>query len=137
MSALEEAGDRPQLQQAVSAPCSSNTFAAVIQGRHIDFALCTFGETDFLCITEYQKIGTVVEVEIESSQVVEGPNRIYSVRVLLGEDSEAVRAAARFLAGQLSTRKRLIVTLALKGLERTLLKLLVPVIREHSVPLRQ
>ena len=47
-----------------------------------DLGLFYRRETDFLCITEYQKLGTVVQVEIESSQVVEGPNRIYSTRYI-------------------------------------------------------
>lgn len=54
------------------------------------------------------------------------------VRVLLGPDSEEVRAAARFLAEQLSTRKQLIVTLALKQLTPARLKQLVSVIKAHS-----
>ena len=116
----------------VSAPCSANVFAAVVDGTHIDFASCVFGETDFLCITEYQKLGTVIQVEIESSQVVEGPNRIYSTRVLLGEDSESVRAAARFLAEQLNTRKQLIVTLALRQVTPALLKHIVPLLKENG-----
>lgn len=132
MSLLEEPSSVVRSPPVVSAPCSSKVFAAVIDGTHIDFAFSVFGETDFLCITEYQKIGTVVQVEIESSQVVEGPNRIYNIRVLLGEDSETVRAAARFLAQQLATRKQLIVTLALRHLTPSLLKQILPVLKENG-----
>ena len=49
--------------------------------RSVHFTIfALFSETDFLCITEYQKLGTVIQVEIESSKVVEGPNRIYNTR---------------------------------------------------------
>lgn len=52
------------------------------------------------------------------------------VSVLLGEDSETVRAAARYLAEQLATRKQLIVTLALRQPTPALLKQIVPLLKE-------
>lgn len=114
-----------------SFPVKSHVFAAVIDDHHTDFSLSEFGNCMFAIVTQYGKIGNISEVQVDHTQDIIDPATVYHIKVLLGEDTEELNAAVRFIAQQLKITKTFYLSLALKDKRPQILKKIVCHLVEH------
>ena len=100
----------PNCDESVS--IKPNIFASTIKGIHTDFVLTHFIDKTFLVISQYSKLGAIVEVTREPIQAED--DEIYQIKSLLGANDENIELTARYLAKNLQITRPLLISLALK-----------------------
>ncbi|KAL5466890.1 hypothetical protein EMCRGX_G031048 [Ephydatia muelleri] len=77
-----------------------------IGGKQLDVVCTKFGTTLFIFISEFQKIGTLLEVTADA--VLHQPHSkfIFSVKTLLGKDDDLTHTIGRSIAGHITEQMR-------------------------------
>ncbi|XP_023232174.1 proteasome assembly chaperone 3-like [Centruroides sculpturatus] len=93
-------------------PYKTKAGQEIINGHHTDIIVTEYLDQLFIIITQYDKMGTIIQVKQDSSD--ESKNIIYSTQVLFGQDELEINAVARNLMEKLNVSKSVIFSLALK-----------------------
>ncbi|CAG5129648.1 unnamed protein product [Candidula unifasciata] len=86
-----------------------------VLGHHTEVVVNKFEDHLFVIVTQYMKIGTVVEVRRELiSDEVQGDIPEFSTKVLLGKDEPITHVVAKKIVTEINPPIPVILTLALK-----------------------
>lgn len=88
-----------------------------------------FRDQAFLIITQFKKLGCMVNVSRESS-LKQFNSHTYSTEVIFGEDTEELHAVARHLAEAIDIDRPLLLSLSLKNYEPSTIKIIIEVINK-------
>ncbi|KAL3868761.1 hypothetical protein ACJMK2_041526 [Sinanodonta woodiana] len=100
---------------STSFPVKNNCIAVEVNSHKTELVCCTFEDRIFCIVTQYQKLGMLVDVtrEIVMEETDTAPPR-YSTRVLLGKDEPMTHVLAQTLISKLDIHKPIILAMALK-----------------------
>ncbi|CAG0886264.1 unnamed protein product [Darwinula stevensoni] len=93
-------------------PVKSATACEIVEGKATDVLVSDFGDRLFVVVTQFQKIGTLIEVRKDVARR-EHPADVYSTRVLLGKDCSETHLVARFIAEKVNIDKPILVGVSL------------------------
>lgn len=122
--------DEPFTDLDINSAILTRNVAALLQNNHTEFVVSNFPNYSIYIITQYNKIGNLYSVKVE--QVENGVlnvDPVYNIRHLFGEDSLETEAGVRFIVGQLSIRKPVVICLTLTNYELETLKLVVETLK--------
>lgn len=108
------------------------TLGALIDGIQTDIVLSEFENTFFIILTQYQKIGSLLSVQREFFQNVEGNQEVYHIKTLLGEEDEYIHTVARYLTEQLNITKPAIFNVSLKKRDVQTLKAIETILKSNK-----
>lgn len=115
-SLFKENPDRPNSVR-------SQIFAKLINGVHTEFAVLVYSNRIFVTVSQCGKIGNLFSVHQESSQdkgtFSAKALTIFTIKCLLGVDSEETEQSIRLLAEKLDTPLPLLISLTLPVLDRS------------------
>lgn len=109
--------------------------AVTIDGVHTDIVCTAFEDHTFLVITQYQKLGTLVQV-LQDGEIPDERNPTFTTKVLLGKDEPITHVYARNLATTVCSApnsKPLLLAIALKKHSPAVLKTLQRIIMDYQV----
>ncbi|XP_046647981.1 proteasome assembly chaperone 3-like [Daphnia pulicaria] len=95
-------------------PVQTRTETIEINGNSTEVVISKFSDKLFIILTQYGKVGNVVEVRRDVAQKDDSSSAVYSVRVLFGRDDEEIHVAARFLVNFIPTQQNILFALSLK-----------------------
>jgi len=117
-----------QLSVQQSGP-ETQTFGAVLSGHHTDLVVTRFTDRTLIVVTQVKKLGTVLDIcrDTVNQPGTDNTRPVYSVSVLLGQDSEGVVLFGRILAEKLKIAKPLLLCVGIreKNLSRDMTKQVV------------
>lgn len=87
----------------MSDPLKSFTTQKEIGGHKTDIACAAFADRNFVVVTQYRKIGTIVSVKYDS---VQNNKPTHQISVLLGEDKLNIQMVARRIAEVIQHNKK-------------------------------
>lgn len=94
-------------------PFKTKAGREIINGHHTDIIITEYVDQLFVIITQYDKMGTIIQVKQDVSSD-ESKNIIYDTQVLFGQDELEINAVARNLMEKLNVSKSVVFSLALK-----------------------
>ncbi|XP_072027737.1 proteasome assembly chaperone 3-like [Amphiura filiformis] len=109
--------------------------AAIIDGIHTDIVCTAFDDQTLLVITQYQKLGTLVQVT-RDADLPEDRNTNFTSKVLLGKDEPLTHVYATNIASKVCNTpnsKPLLLAMSLKQHSPAILKTLQDLIMEYQV----
>ncbi|BFY99330.1 hypothetical protein BsWGS_02370 [Bradybaena similaris] len=93
----------------------SKQIAEEVLGHHTEVVVNKFEDHLFIIVTQFMKIGTVVEVRRELiADEMQGDIPEFSTKVLLGKDEPITHVVAKKIVTELNPPTSVILTLALK-----------------------
>lgn len=95
-------------------PVQTKTETFEVNGNSTEIVISKFSDRLFVIITQYGKVGNLVEVRRDVAQKDDSSSLVFSVRVLLGKDDEEIHVAARFLVNFIATSQSVLFGLSLK-----------------------
>lgn len=132
-SLLEEAVPVREAETEPQGPVS-RTFGRDIRGKHTDLIITRYTNRTLVILTQLRKLGIVLEV---SRDTVRNPTEgssgraVFSVKTLLGQDSEEVHLLGRMLAERVDLTNPLLLTVGAKDLDIPTAKELASFVAEH------
>jgi len=69
-----------------------------IDGQLTDIVCASFTDRDFIMVTQYRKVGTVVQVAVEKSAAKPLVEPTYTTKVLMGKDEDMTHVFSRAIA---------------------------------------
>lgn len=115
--------ERPLPQGPVTSGPNTVLHAGLVGGVHTDLVVTRYTDKLFVAITQVGKLGTICEARRERVEEgggvgggAGGGRVVYSVNILLGQDTEEVHLLGRILAEKLSLSQPLVLCVGVKGL---------------------
>lgn len=78
------------------------TFSDEIDGTKTDIVCATFSDRDFIMVTQYRKVGSLVSVTVEKSAAKPLAEPTYTTKVLMGKDEDMTHVFSRAIAETVS-----------------------------------
>lgn len=103
---IKQADDSHQLLRSV---------AAKINDEHTEIVYAEYSDSIFVIISQYLKIGSMIQVQRDQIHSPLGTNDIFTTKVLFGATGEEQQVAARFLAEALNISKPLCIFINLRS----------------------
>ncbi|XP_076463329.1 proteasome assembly chaperone 3-like [Babylonia areolata] len=111
-------------------PVSSAQAAVSIKGMHTDIHCSVFQNQLYLIVTQFCKLGTLVQVKPETAvNELEGPTPMLSTKVLFGKDEPLIHVMARHIVAPLHTSQPVLLALSLQDTSRDAVFGLLPSIQ--------
>ncbi|KAL8562270.1 hypothetical protein ACOMHN_037226 [Nucella lapillus] len=118
------------LHQPMAFPVSSAQAAVTVKGLHTDIHCSVFKDQLYLIVTQFNKLGTLVQVKPETvMNEMEGPTPMLTTKVVFGQDEPLIHVMARHIAGCLKTSRPVLLALSLRDTSRDAVFDLLPAIQ--------
>ncbi|XP_045031525.1 proteasome assembly chaperone 3-like [Daphnia magna] len=112
-------------------PVQTKAETIEINGKATEVVISKFSDKLFIILTQYGKVGNLVEVRRDVAQKEDPSSAVYGVRVLLGRDDEEIHVAARFLVNFISTPHSILFALSLKDYQPKTLRQIGEFLKLH------
>lgn len=125
------------------------TYSEEVDGQVTDIVCASFADRDFIMVTQYRKVGTVVSVAVEKSAAKPLVEPTYTTKVLMGKDEDMTHVFSRAIAQTVYTcraakdgpegpspsanLKPLLCTLALKDPTPSVLNKVIAIIKNCAL----
>lgn len=88
----------PQQTEQNSSPLPNQSFSVDIEGNNTDVVCASFHDRDFIMVTQYRKVGTLVSVFVEKSASKPLVEPTYTTKVLMGKEDDITHVFSRAIA---------------------------------------
>jgi len=87
-----------QQTPSVESPLPNQSFLVDVEGDSTDVVCASFSDRDFIMVTQYRKVGTLVSVSVEKSASKPLVDPTYTTKVLMGKDDDITHVFSRAIA---------------------------------------
>lgn len=114
---------------SVQSPVSSKVIGVNINGNDTDIVINNFRDRIFIVLSQHKKLGSLIAVNKETAQIVNGcSGELYRIRTLLGQDETAFHIAARYLTEETKITKPVLYSFCMKDCSIHTLKVIKEII---------